>query len=133
MPPSDSDNDSLRLVGTKTVRWTSGNKRDRETRVLSAYTAAESKKLLLDSFAHCTDPFEDDEDDAEENISRHLIHTSKKTYKLGRRYSLSRSKNSCIFSGKGSTFNRFLFVSRQTLRGLTRFGLVSGLVSGKRG
>lgn len=44
---------------------------------------------------------------------------------------ISRSKNTCFFLGKGSTFNRKLLVSRHTLRKLTRFGLVSGLQQGR--
>lgn len=54
-------------------------------------------------------------------------------FKLHKLHSLSKSKNSCLFIGKSRTYNRQLFVSRQTLRALTRVGAVSGLVSGKRG
>ena len=50
-----------------------------------------------------------------------------KLSKLHRMSETSRSKNTCLFTGKGSTFNRKLFISRQTLRKLMRFGLIGGL------
>jgi ribosomal protein S14 len=53
-------------------------------------------------------------------------HKKSKLHKMSYKY---RSKNFCLFSGKGSTFNRDLFVSRQVLRKLTRYGLVSGITN----
>lgn len=129
-PVSDSDTDVLQLSAPKTVRWTSGNRRDRETRTLNAYIATDNKKMLLNSIWRDAEIFSEQDPSS---VVRRRDTLTYRAYKLGRHHALATSKNSCIFSGKGSTFNRFLYVSRQTLRNLTRFGLVSGLISGKRG
>jgi len=71
--------------------------------------------------------------DANLALSKRTLLLQSKLSVLNRMHAYSRSKNTCLFSGKGRTFNRSLFVSRQMLRYLTRFGLISGLISGKRG
>lgn len=86
------------------------------------------KSALFDQHAFVESQSEDDDE-----MSRRVLALSYKNRKLSRLHSLSRSKNSCAFSGKSRTFNRQLFVSRQVMRSLTRFGLISGLISGKRG
>lgn len=87
---------------------------------------------MLQAFKFDQNTFTDESSD-EDELSRRLLHLSHKSSKLHQFHTIANSKNSCFFSGKSRTFNRQLLVSRQVLRSLTRFGLVSGLISGKRG
>jgi ribosomal protein S14 len=185
--------EEFHMPGKKLIRWTAGERRDRETRVLNAWKVAEKRKTLLYSFKNNHFLFKkwynrgpkitgqkknywrpsyktkwknfkifkivkkkktylpkyrpslleryissrserkQHNDKRRWLIVRRSTLLYQKIYELGRLHSISRSKNTCLFIGKGSTFNRQLFISRQTLRKLTRFGLVSGLISGKRG
>ena len=45
------------------------------------------------------------------------------SYKNG----IYKPKNFCLFLGKGRTYNRKYFISRQILRKLVKTGLISGL------
>ena len=129
--PIDTDSEGFNLISKKTVRWISGNRRDRETRVLNSWKNIELKKIMLQSF------FYDQNNFSTQNTEQNLINYKKtifnKINKFHKLHSIARSKNTCLFSGKGSTFNRKFLISRQVFRNLTRFGIIPGLISGKRG
>ena len=50
-----------------------------------------------------------------------------KLSKINRMASEYRPKNTCLFLGRGRTYNRRLFMARHTFRRMMRFGLIPGM------
>jgi ribosomal protein S14 len=53
---------------------------------------------------------------------------NKKVSLLNKKSSQSKPKNFCLVLGRGRTYNRKVFLSRQIFRKLVRYGLLSGII-----
>lgn len=60
-----------------------------------------------------------------ESIYRNKL--NKNLFSLNKKSALSKPKNFCLFSGKGRSHNRKLFISRQIFRKLIRLNAIVGL------
>jgi ribosomal protein S14 len=57
------------------------------------------------------------------NLRNKLHHSASNTMQ-----SLPKYKNYCLMSGRGRTYNRFLYMARHNVRKLVGVGAISGLV-----
>jgi len=111
--------DSINIFMKKQSQWVSGNRRRLQTSlfnklfscnlgsVMLNYNAKDTRELLLNEMF----------------IFQNNLH--RYDFKLFN--SLTKPKNFCLFLGNGHTYNRKLFISRQSTRKLMKSGLLSGL------
>ena len=103
------------LPAKKTSRWVSGGRRDWNTRVLSTAGVAEVSARVTAAIV-----VNNLNDKVFQQITLH-----KNNSKL---QSVSKYKNFCLFSGRGRTYSRDLFMARHNIRKLVSVGLISGLI-----
>ena len=113
------DDNLLNFFNKKTTRWVSGYNRDLQTKIILSQIKSDLSKTLLKSY------FFDQRIVGSASVYRSQL--QHKISKLDAKSALSKPKNFCLFLGKGSTYNRKLFISRQIFRKLVGTGLISGL------
>jgi len=113
------NDDTVNVFMKKQSRWESGNRRYLQTQLLTNlysrtigsvilnYSAKDARELTWNE----TFMFQD-------NLGKYSFNTFN---------SITKPKNFCLFLGKGRTYNRKLFISRQSIRKLMKSGLLSGL------
>lgn len=101
-------------------RWVSGNRRNRQTSIFYAQHNNECSDLMLKS--SYIDQSLLSVDRGLTNLAFPLL-LSRKTVLSA----LSKARNFCLILGKGRTYSRDTFISRQAFRKLAQVGLLSGL------
>lgn len=113
------EDDTLNIYTKKQTRWESGNRRNFQTQLLNIQKL-NSMPLALNNF---------NIKDARivGSAEHYTFQSGLRVYNLNNFKGKFMAKNFCLFLGKGRTYNRKLFISRQTVRKLMKTGLLFGL------
>lgn len=134
---SHVDENILSVPSKKNARWTSGSRRDRDTRILNAANKVGFNSLIRTALTKALikkqiHDYVKKREKAEKTVQP-LIKTDAEIFAtqitaLSKTRALSKYKNFCLFSGRGRTYNRALLIARHHVRKLTSVGLLSGLL-----
>jgi len=113
------NDDSVNIFMKKQSQWESGNRRRLQTQLLTNLYSRNLGSVILNYSAK----------DARELIwnEMFIFQNNLGKYRFNIFNGLTKPKNFCLFLGKGRTYNRKLFISRQSVRKLMKSGLLSGL------
>jgi len=125
--------DELHIFKKKTTRWFSGSRRDAQTRHFISQAASNGRELMRSIYLKELHTSSQKSRSEVKNLyfdrvasSWKLLHALEEVNNR-RLLARSRPKNFCLMLGKGRTYSRDLFISRQALRKLAKTGLISGL------
>lgn len=110
----------LSFFRKKTTRWTSGQSRNWQMNLFNQQNCRELINNNLKSFLLDQRLF-----------FENILYKAQLQYKLNKINKKSlrfKPKNFCLISGKNRTYNQMLYITRQTLRMLSRAGAVVGLI-----
>ena len=111
---SPKEIENIKIYHKKNSHWVSGNRRDAQTKIFNTLIKSELSNILLSSYLS-----------NQENTELYKAQLQKKQNIT--KFKLNKQKNFCLFLGKGRTYSRRYYVSRQIIRKFTKFGLISGL------
>jgi len=118
------DEEGLHIFGRKSSRWVSGSNRDRQTHIYSELRDADSMRIILKSQQIALSTNYPKPQFAEVDDTPLMLFQPPALQGGG---GMSKPKNFCLILGRGRTYNRKLFISRQACRKLVKTGLISGL------
>lgn len=112
------EDDSLFFFRKKTSRWTSGQSREWQTTLYKQQILREKINLNFKAFLF----------DQKLHNLRYKTQLQMQASKLNKKVNEYKPKNFCVISGKNRTYNRVLYITRQTLRWFSRAGFITGLI-----
>ena len=113
------EDNTINIYTKKQSRWVSGNRRQIQTNLFNLQK--------LNSLSFTINNFQSNDSRIIGANDLFAFQNSLRNYDINNFKGQSMAKNFCLFLGKGRTYNRKLFISRQTVRKLMKTGLISGL------
>ncbi len=113
------EDDTINIYTKKQSRWVSGNRRQIQTNLFNLQK--------LNSLSFTLNNFQSNDSRIIGTNDFFAFQNSLRNYDINNFKGQFITKNFCLFLGKGRTYNRKLFISRQIVRKLMKTGLISGL------